>query len=162
MNAVVVYTSRFGNTERLAEAIAETLESEGAVRLIGADHVTAADLDEVDLVVMGVPTHRMNLPEEVRPILEALPRGVLRGAFVAAFDTSYKMSALLARFSAAPKLARKLRKLGGSQAAAPETFHVLGREGPLYEGEIERAKTWAETVAARYRLLAERQEAARQ
>jgi flavodoxin len=162
MNAVVVYYSRFGNTQKVAEAIAETLESDGAVRLIGADQVTAADLEEVDLVVMGAPTHRMKLPEEVRPILETLPRGVLRGAFVAAFDTSYRMSALLAQFSAAPKLAGKLRKLGGRQVVPAKTFHVAGREGPLYEGEIERAKAWAETVVARHRLLSERQEAVRQ
>ncbi len=28
---------------------------------------------------MGSPTHRMNLPEAVRPVLEALPRRALKG-----------------------------------------------------------------------------------
>jgi hypothetical protein len=96
--------------------------------------------------VMGSPTHRMNLPEAVRPVLEGLPKRVLRGASVAAFDTSYKMSGLLRRFTAAPKLARKLRKLGGRQVVPPETFHVAGREGPLFDGEIERARAWAKSI----------------
>jgi flavodoxin len=149
MNALVVCYSKFGYTREVARAIAETLEPEWTVRLIAVDRLTASDLEQMDLVVMGAPTHRMNLPEAVRAVLEALPERVLGGAFFAAFDTSYKMSALLARFSAAPKLARKLRRLGGRQAIPPETFHVLGREGPLYEGEIERAKAWTELMLTR-------------
>jgi flavodoxin len=148
MNGLVVYYSRFGNTERVAEMIAGTLASDGTVRVISTDQLTTSDLSEADLVVMGSPTHRMNLPEEVRAVLEPLPKRVLRGVPVAAFDTSYRMSALLARFTAARKLARKLRKLGGTQIVPPETFHVVEREGPLYEGEIGRAQAWAETVAA--------------
>jgi len=146
MQALVVYFSRFGNTQQVAEAVAETLGAEGAVRVRPMDQVTAADLAGLDLVVMGCPTHRMNLPEAVRPVFETLPRRVLRGTPAAAFDTSYKMSRWLARFTAARKLAGKLRKLGGKRIVPPETFHVVEREGPLYEGEIERAKAWAATI----------------
>jgi flavodoxin len=146
MNALAVYYSKFGNTRRVAEAIADTLKSKGAVRVTGTDELTASDLQRSDLVVMGSPTHRMKLPEEVQSILKALPAGALEGASVAAFDTSYKMSGWLARFTAARKLARALRRLGGRQVVPAETFHVVAREGPLYEGEIERAQTWAESV----------------
>ncbi|MGD2177307.1 MAG: flavodoxin family protein [Anaerolineae bacterium] len=146
MKALVVYYSKFGNTQQVAEAITETLGSVGAVRVTSADELTASDLSGVDLVVMGAPTHRMNLPEDVRPVLTSLPKRILRGASVAAFDTSYKMSAWLARFTAARKLARKLRRLGGKQVVPPETFHVVDRQGPLYEGEIERARAWAESI----------------
>ena len=149
MDTLVVYFSKFGNTRKVAEAIAERLKSEGPVRLVSMDRLTVSDLDGVDLVVMGSPTHRMNLPEAVRPVFETLPRRVLRGAPVAAFDTSYKLSAWLARFTAAPKLAQKLRKLGGKRVVPPETFHVVESEGPLYDGEIERAKAWAELILGR-------------
>jgi flavodoxin len=149
MNSLVVYFSKFGNTKKVAEAIAETLKSEGPVRVISMDQLAASDLNEVDLVVMGSPTHRMNLPEAVRPVFETLPRRVLRNVPVAAFDTSYKMSAWLARFTAARKLARRLRRLGGKHVVPPETFHVVEREGPLYDGEIERAKEWAASILGR-------------
>lgn len=142
MNYLVIYFSKFGNTQSVAETIAERLASGGTGRTISSDQLTADDLEEPDLVVMGSPTHRMNLPEAVRPVLEALPRGVLKGKRVAAFDTSYKMSAWLARFTAAKKLDRKLRKLGGKRILPPETFFVVDREGPLYDGEIERATEW--------------------
>jgi flavodoxin len=153
MNALVVYFSKFGNTKKVAEAIAETLDSEGTVGVISADQLTASHFQEVNLVVMGSPTHRMNLPEAVRPVFETLPKRILRGTPVAAFDTSYKMSPLLAHFTAAKKLAKKLRRLGGKRLVRPETFHVVGREGPLYDGEIERAREWAGSILAKWRPI---------
>ena len=149
MNFLVVYFSKYGNTRSVAEAIAETLASGSIGRTISSDQLTVDDLNELDLVVMGSPTHRMNLPEAVRPVFEALPRRVLKGKRVAAFDTSYKMSAWLARFTAAKKLDRKLRKLGGKRLVPPESFFVVDREGPLYDGEIERVREWAAALLAR-------------
>jgi flavodoxin len=146
METLIVYFSKFGNTRMVAEAIGETLESTGPVRVISAEQLTAPDLATVDLVVMGSPTHRMNLPEAVRPVFDSLPRRVLRDTSVAAFDTSYKMSRWLAYFTAARRVAKKLRKLGGKQLMPPETFCVVAREGPLYDGELERARQWAESI----------------
>jgi flavodoxin I len=150
MNALVVYYSEYGNTQQVAEAIAEVFQRGGAARTLSADRLTAADLQDVDLVVMGTPTHKMNLPQAVRPVLENLPRGILRGVPIAAFDTSYKMSAFLARFTAAKRVDRKLCTLGGKRLVPPETFHVKEHhEGPLCDGEIERAKSWAESILVR-------------
>jgi flavodoxin len=146
MNTLVVYFSKFGNTQKLAEAITERLTSNGNVRTISSDDLTVNDMKDIDLVVMGSPTHNMNLPKSVKPVFENLPKRTLPGTPVAAFDTSYKMSAILAHFTAAKKLSRKLRKLGGKQIVPPATFHVVGREGPLYEGEIERAQDWVELI----------------
>jgi flavodoxin len=110
------------------------------------DELEASDLKDLDLLIMGTPTHRMNLPEDVRPVFERLPRRLLPKTPVATFDTSYKMSPFLAGFTAAKKLARKLHKLGGKRVVRPETFHVMEKEGPLYDGELERAEKWADTI----------------
>ena len=88
-------------------------------------------------------------PEVVRPVLESLPKRILRGTPVAVFDTSYRMSEFLARFTAAKKLGQKFRRLGGRRVIPPETFHVEGREGPLYPGELERSRGWARTILER-------------
>jgi flavodoxin len=147
MNALVVYHSEFGNTQKVAEAIAEVFQGVGTAHTVRTDQLTAADLKDADLLVVGTPTHKMNLPEAARPVLEELPKGVLSGVPIAAFDTSYEMSAILARFTAAKRLDRMLRKLGGKRLVAPETFHVhRHHEGPLYDGEIERARHWAESI----------------
>lgn len=146
MNTLVVYFSKFGNTKMVAESIAKTFESAGEVRLLPSGRLNKTDLENCDLVVMGCPTHKMNLPEAVRPVFERLPKKILRGKFVAAFDTSYQMSPFMARFTAAKRLDKKLRKLKGKRAVRPETFLVNGREGPLFDGEIERAAVWAHTI----------------
>ena len=146
MKSLVVYYSKFGNTHLVAEAIAEELQSAGEVHLIEINDLTGADYQGVDLVVMGCPTHKMNLPEDVRPLVSDLPKKVLKGGYFAAFDTSYKMSAFLSRFTASKKLASKLRKLGGKQIVPPETFHVVEREGPLYDDELDLARAWANTI----------------
>jgi flavodoxin len=146
MNILIVYFSKFGNTRKVAETVGQKLGPAGCVRVISSDQLTASDLAQANLVVMGSPTHRMNLPEAVRPVFDSLPRRVLRDTWIAAFDTSYKMSWWLAYFTAGRRLAKKLRKFGGKQIAPPETFHVVGKEGPLYDGELERARLWAESI----------------
>ena len=149
MNALVVYFSKFGNTQMVAEAIAEKLAVNGGVRTISSDELVVDDMKDLDLMVMGSPTHNMNLPKSVKPVFEKLPRRILPATPVAAFDTSYKMSWWLNQFTASKRLAKKLRKLGGKLVVPPEIFHVMEREGPLYEGEIERAQTWAASILER-------------
>jgi flavodoxin len=149
VNSLVVYFSKFGHTRKIADAIAETLQSVGMVRSIEVTQLSVSDFSDVDLVVMGTPTHKMNLPVAVKPVFERLPKRVLKKVPAAAFDTSYKMSPFLARFTAAKKLAHKLRKLGGKRIVPPETFYVEGREGPLYDGEIERAREWSGIILKR-------------
>jgi flavodoxin len=146
VETLIVYFSKYGNTRLVAERIGETIRAanggNGSVRVIPLDQLVCDDLESADLVVMGTPTHKMDLPEAVRPVFERLPRMALLGKHVAAFDTSYKMSAFMARFTAANKLSKMLRKLGGKQVVPPRSFHVIDREGPLYEGELERAWAW--------------------
>ena len=101
MNTLVVYFSKFGHTQKIAEVIAETLSSNGGVRTITSEQLITSELKNADLIVMGSPTHNMNLPKAVQPVFEKLPKRILPGTPVAAFDTSYKMSAILARFTAA-------------------------------------------------------------
>lgn len=142
MNVLVVYFSKFGHTRMIAEEIAQALQAYGPVSAIAADQLQPVQLNGLDLLIFGTPTHRMNLPEALRPILEALPRRCLRGVNFAAFDTSYKMSPWLEPFTASKRLSSKLRKLGGKRLVPPQTFHVVEREGPLYDGELERAREW--------------------
>ena len=49
-----------------AEAIAEVLASTGLVRMINMGRLGVCELTETDLIVIRMPTHRINLPEPVR------------------------------------------------------------------------------------------------
>jgi hypothetical protein len=49
---------------------------------------------------------------------------------------------------AAKPISEKLRKKGGELIIAPEGFFVKDVEGPLKEGELERAAAWAREITA--------------
>jgi hypothetical protein len=49
---------------------------------------------------------------------------------------------------AAKPIADALKKKGGKLMLTPEGFYVKGMEGPLLEGEIERAAAWAGQIIA--------------
>ena len=148
MKALVIYDSKFGNTEQVTQAIADTLGEEGMVQLISVDEADALELEGVDLLVLGGPTQRHGLSPAVRAWLELIPRGVMRGLFVAAFDTRYRMPRWKSG-SAALAIARKLRRKGASLLLPAESFFVVGREGPLEDGELERAARWARLILER-------------
>ena len=148
MRATVICESSFGNTRAIAEAIAQTLDAEV---LSPGDPI---ELEEVDLLVVGAPTHVHGIPGErsrkaavdqggsdgpgVRDWLDDLPHGQGR---VAAFDTRFDKPAFLTG-SAAKGIAKRLRLHGFELVAEPESFFVLGTEGPLKDGELERAAEW--------------------
>jgi flavodoxin len=166
VKAYVLYYSRFGNTRRVAETIAEILADAGEAQAAPIDELTTAELHAADLVVFGSPTHYQNLPKEVSAVLDTLSKRALRGKQVAAFDTSVKTWGPLMWMTAAHRLLPKLRTLGGKKLAPPETFLVARGEDPnsgerrdtLCEGELERARAWVgsilERVAARRALPA--------
>ena len=77
---------------------------------------------------------------------------------VAAFDTRTDMDTLngamrlfgkfLNRLGyAAPKISSSLETKGGQVILSPEGFIVGDKEGPLREGELERAVTWGQQIA---------------
>jgi flavodoxin len=140
----------------VAEAVTAVLAQARDARAICIDEFPAGDLNDVDLVVMGSPTHYQSLPKNVRAVLDALPKQTLSGRSVAAFDTSLKMWGPIMLLTAGHRLLAKLRKLGGKRIVPAETFLVKSVERPpegefdmLCEGEIERAGEWAATILGR-------------
>lgn len=163
MRSLVVYESWFGNTRRIAEEIGAALVQEGETEIVSVGDELPS-LDDIDLLVVGAPTHVHGLSGKrsrdaaleqggqgdaetgVRGWIEALPNGA-RGPRVAAFDTRANKPALLVG-SAARGIARRLRQHGYRLAVEPESFFVEGTEGPLEEGEIDRAAAWGKTLAS--------------
>jgi hypothetical protein len=73
---------------------------------------------------------------------------------VAAFDTRMTNRLILIFGVAAPKIAKALQGRGGTQVGAPAGFFVTGGEGPLKEGELERAGGWAQRIVERVQVQA--------
>lgn len=145
MNALVVYESRFGNTERIAQAIGAALDT-GAPPTVASYEAVAEVPAGLDLVVVGAPTHAHGVPAEFKTFLDKLPDDALDGVAVATFDTRYRKPALLTG-SAARGIAKRLGRKGARLVAPPESFFIEHSEGPLEQGEVERAAAWAHGLA---------------
>jgi flavodoxin len=148
MKSIVVYESRYGNTARIAQAIATGLEAAGPVRVVEVSDATAFDIAGVDLLVVGGPTEGHGLSLTLRERLKQVPPEMLRDFRAAAFDTRLTWPAFLAG-SAAHGIAQILQQKGAKLLVPPESFLVTGmKDVHLVDGEIERAGAWAERIRA--------------
>lgn len=156
MKVLVVYDSVYGNTEKVAEAIGNAISdapgTPHTVRIMRATELVQADLIGVDLLIAGAPTQKFNPTPGLKDPLQALPARSLQGMRAAAFDTRIAeadadnkvFSFMVKRFGyAAEKIADMLKKKGAVLVLPPEPFYVKGTEGPLKDGELERAAAWA-------------------
>ena len=85
MKSLVVYESGYGNTERLARAIAEALHEHGEARVSSVGGVSGLRAGEVDLLVVGAPMQSHGLTEAMRELLEGFPQGALSGMRAGAY-----------------------------------------------------------------------------
>jgi Flavodoxin domain len=166
VNALVVYESMYGNTRAIAEAIAEGM---GGAEVLPV-HEAGQPAEHPDLLVVGGPTHVHSLAtirsrhmaveaiqedgtahvepgatEEpgLRAWLRDLPDG--GGIHAAAFDTRLDRSPWLTGV-ASRAIAKRLRRRG-YEVLASESFLVEASEGPLEEGELDRARDWGRELA---------------
>ncbi len=179
MRVAIVYESLFGNTREIAQAIEDGVRQADPLAEVVCTRVTETSPEQVStaaLLFVGGPTHflgmmsartrRMWLREQdvavgrsrsghmLEPgaagltlrqwlkLLEPAPSG---GRAVT-FDTRMDK---FAAGGAAPRIARRLRRLGYVIPAKPTGFVVEGMEGSLRPGELERAAAWAADVLRR-------------
>ena len=147
MNILVVYDSVYGNTEKVARAIAGALAPVGEVKALRPDDVNLTQLESLDLLVVGSPTQGWRPTPAVQKLLDDIPANALGSVKVAAFDT--RMEGRIAGLFgfAAGRIADGLKRKGGRLVTPAEGFVVTGSEGPLKEGELERAAEWAGRIA---------------
>ncbi|MBG0830105.1 flavodoxin family protein [Planomonospora sp. ID67723] len=164
MRALVVFESMFGNTQAVAEAIADGLATRMDVDLVEVGSAPAAVPDDVDLLVVGAPTHAfgMSRPGTRRSAAQQAPGGLVSkgeglrewlaalgghapDVAAAAFDTRVKNPWIPG--SARHGAERRLRRQGFAILTGSQSFYVSGTPGPLLEGETERARYWGTALA---------------
>ena len=155
----------WGNTERIAEAIADGLRESMEVELVEVNRAPAAPDPGVGLVVAGGPTHAFSMSRTktradardrgadhgtsdigLREWLDGLPT-VQHHQRIATFDTRVDKVRHLPG-SAAKAAAKVAHRHGFPRAEQVESFYVDDMEGPLLEGELDRAAAWAKQLAA--------------
>jgi hypothetical protein len=160
MSVLIVVESRFGNTMRVARALAAGLaETAAEVNLLRCGEAPAAIRPDVRLLLVGAPTHNLRLPSQASS-QQALARGATQGdepglaewigrldphpdLRVISFDT-----VTAGRFSgsAAKSAARLLHGRGFARSEQGLSFIVDATSGPLRDGEEERARAWGASL----------------
>lgn len=157
MKALVIYDSYFGNTEQIAQAIGNALGSPEDVETLRVGNLKPEQLTGLELLIVGSPTRGFRPTAAITNLLKGIPTNGLSGVKVAAFDTRISiadMGPAILRFLAglfgyaAKPISDGLKRKGGRLTLPPEGFLVEGTEGPLKEGELDRAADWAKQIMA--------------
>ena len=139
--AIVLFTSRYGNTEKIARALESGLKEAGVeTSCFEAGEVAVDSLNQYDLICVGAPTEQHTASKPMKELLRNLKDIDLSGKYGFAFDTRF---AAPLSGSAAKLIERELKDLGILMIASHESAIVAGAKGGvvlLKEGEVERFK----------------------
>lgn len=143
MRSLVVYDSNYGNTQKIADIIAEGLGCD-------AMHISELDpgqLSDYDLLVVGTPINGWRPTIGMQEFLSKLKKKQLDGIKATTFDTRVK---LFIHGDAMGKLAHILEDSGAEIIIDPMPFYVGGGQNEPYllDGETEKARDWAGKIWA--------------
>ena len=161
--ALIIVESCFGNTRAIAEAVAAGLIEGGVeAQMVDVAQAPGALPEDLDLLVLGAPTHNRGLPTTAtrakaqaqvgaggasQGISEWLGDAEIPASLsVAAFDTVISRGWLSG--SAAKAIAKTLQRRQGRRTVSTRSFVVTASKGPLATGQDSDARSWGRELAA--------------
>ena len=161
--ALIVVESYFGNTRLIAEAVAAGMIEGGVdTQVVDVSQAPSALPADLDLLVLGAPTHNRGLPTAVSRTKareqagsgEASPgigewletTAIPASTDAATFDTVISKGWLSG--SAAKAIAKALQRHQGRRTVSVRSFVVTASKGPLADGEKTDAHSWGRELAA--------------
>jgi len=135
--AIIVYDSRSGNTEMMANAIEEGVKEAG-IKVLSkrAINATAEDLADVDAVVLGAPTYHKDLIQSMKTFLFEMEKANLKGKVGAAFG-SYGWSG-----ESIQMMTDTMKHIYGMNMLEPG-LKILRRPS---ESGLEQCRNWGRTI----------------
>jgi flavodoxin I len=155
MKCLIIYDSYFGNTEKVAQAIGSALAATMNVEVVRINDLKPEQLSGAEILIAGTPTRGFRASDAFKGYIKAMPATQLKNVKVAAFDTRIALEDMdnkaghffmkIFGYAAGP-LTEQLKSKGGQVIVPGEGFYVNGTEGPLKDGELERAVAWAQKI----------------
>lgn len=146
MHTLIVFESQFGNTERIAQIIADTIRQSMQVTILRVSFDFPVDLNQVDLLLLGCPIISWKPSTGMQAFMNKLTPEVMKGKAFACFDTRIRGPKWIVG-DACEGMTLQLIQMGGQPLTLPEKFFVRSKQGPLERGETDHAAEWGRTLA---------------
>jgi flavodoxin len=147
--ALIVYWTRYGNTKKVAETIANGItKSAKKIEVVVKDvkETKPEEALDYDALLIGSPNHAGGPVGDIKNFLKKLEKLNLKGKTGAVFDT-HRVNDL----KAVQKMEKQIReKIPGLKLVAPGlAAQVKGHSGPLVEGELAKAEEFGKSISTK-------------
>ena len=155
MKGIIIYDTSYGNTQKIAEVLAETLKESGIeTDVFHIKKVKKLSGKEYNFLALGSPTKYGTMSFAMKFFLGKIKSEEWTNKPFIAFDTENpenveKSRAENKNWSAAEKIAEKLKEKNMNQLLPVLKGLVQGWKGPLVDGEIENTKNYANEMATK-------------
>jgi flavorubredoxin len=142
---IVLYDTLFGNTERVAKALAKGIQRHCEVDCLNIKNADTDNIAQCNLVAVGAPTQAFSASKPMKEFLAKLEKMNLAGRYGFAFDTN-----LDSRFSgsAAKYIEKRLQDIG-IEIMWPRASAIVNggtKDAVLRDGEIEIFETLGDEI----------------
>lgn len=145
---LIVYETKFGNTKKAAETIAEGMKE---VEQINTEVINVNDVDyskvrDFDAIIIGSPTWAGNCTDTIKNFINELTGLSLNEKSYAVFDTN---SGLPLLSKAVKKMEKRIDKLipNLKRILPGLPIRVKGTKGPIIEGELPKCQNFGKEIA---------------
>jgi flavodoxin len=146
---IIIYDTKYGNTKRVAELIAEGMGEPGGIKPIVSNFKEIKDLKSLnsyDMILIGAPAHFGAPSKAIMKFVDRLTKIPLQGKGFAVFDTYIGEDFEKAVKKMEEKLLEKLPRF--HQIASGLSIKVEGMKGPIIEEEIPKCKEFGKKISS--------------
>ena len=157
VKVLVTYDTKYGNTQRVGELIAEGLKAASAdVSVENMKEVNFNEVGSFDAILMGSPNHMGRPTRTFNKFVDKLRKADLKNKTLVAFDTyiGQKVEGIYQPGSnqfqkALSKMEERLRdKMPSLKLISPGlSIAVSGMKGPIVKSEIPKCKEFGQKIA---------------
>ncbi len=143
---LIVYDSRYGNTEKAAYTVGEELNEAGGykVKVSNSRSVEPSSVDACTLLVIGTPTHFGTFTRRTGKFINSLSGRDLKGKRISFFATYFGEDS----GKAVEKMESRLRAVNpGVTLIDGHSVDVRGMRGPAPESELEKCRLYGRNLS---------------
>ncbi|TFG27843.1 flavodoxin family protein [Candidatus Thorarchaeota archaeon] len=147
-HVLIVFDSKFGNTEQLAREIGAGIEATGLAKskVVNIKEIENQDLSGFAGVLFGAPIHAFRATSGIKGAVKKAAKIGLDGKLVAAFDT-YQVAGHKGKAAGQVRDLLKKKAPGATLFSQELSSLVDGYEGPLNTAEPTRAREFGQQIA---------------